>query len=179
MALGVTVEFSTETGSPAVCSELQMRKGKSMIYGVSPDAKRYYKELEKDQQFASPIPWEDIDPAKYSGLVIVGGQAPHYTHYLESALLAARLSKFWALRRPIGAIAQGPLLLSRAKFSSGNSILYNTKTTGLPKYIEEASFYIDALAFWKEGTHQILDVKSCEENLIQNLAGAKKPCLFI
>jgi putative intracellular protease/amidase len=65
--------------------------------------------------------------------------------YLESLVLQQKISDFWALKRPVGAICHGVLLLARCKDSKGNSLLHERKTTTLPKYMENLGYYITRL----------------------------------
>jgi putative intracellular protease/amidase len=71
--------------------------------------------------------------------------------YLGSSLLSAKVSAFWGLERPIGAICHGVLVLARARnFETGASILRDAKTTCLPKYMERSAYFLTA---WKLGRY--------------------------
>lgn len=82
--------------------------------------------------------------------------------YLESEILKKKILQFWKLNRPVGAICHGKffyfyeiivvlgvLLLARTiDDETGKSILYNKKTTTLPRFMENLAYY---LTVWEHG----------------------------
>jgi putative intracellular protease/amidase len=82
-------------------------------------------------------------------LILVGGHAPGMKQYLESQILQKKIADFWELNRPVAAICHGVLLAGRCKDQSGKSILFNKKTTTLPKYMENLGYYITRWSYGK------------------------------
>jgi putative intracellular protease/amidase len=71
--------------------------------------------------------------------------------YLGSELLQGKVASFWALQRPVGAICHGVLLLARSRDPvTGQSVMRQSKTTCLPKYMERSAYLA---TFWKHGRY--------------------------
>jgi putative intracellular protease/amidase len=71
--------------------------------------------------------------------------------YLGSPLLQRKVASFWRLDRPVGAICHGVLVLARAlNDETGRSILANSRTTCLPKFLERSAYWLTA---WKLGRY--------------------------
>ncbi|HVV21739.1 MAG TPA: type 1 glutamine amidotransferase domain-containing protein, partial [Pseudonocardiaceae bacterium] len=71
--------------------------------------------------------------------------------YLGSAELREQVAEFWRLKRTIGAICHGVLVLARTTDpATGHSVLYDRRTTCLPKYLERSAFYLTA---WRRGRY--------------------------
>jgi len=128
--------------------------------GAEPEVKLLYKEMEKDDKFMNPISWDSIETTDYDGLILTGGHAKGMRQYLENIILQKKISSFWSLNRPVGAICHGTLLLARCKKLSSQSssedeekeesCLHGRKTTCLPKYLENTGYY---LTRWKLGDY--------------------------
>jgi len=139
----------------------------SMFYPAF-ESRRYYMELEKDPSFMQPIPYASINPEKYTGIALLGGNTPSLKHFLECKILQSKIQDFWALKRPLGAIGQGVLVLARTtEADSKNSLIYNKKTTCYPKWIDLIGKYNPF------GT--AVYIESTEEEVIRSLY---EPSLF-
>ena len=52
--------------------------------GAEPTAKKFYHELQQSLAFHQLIPWPQIEPEAYDGLILPGGHAPGMRQYLGS-----------------------------------------------------------------------------------------------
>ncbi len=148
---GLHVTFSTETGQ---VGQADPRLITGVIFGqlgAKPDALAAYRELEKDEAFRHPIPYESIDPQAYDVLLLPGGHAKGMRQYLESKVVQNKTLEFFKQNKVVGAICHGVLVLARAiDPESGRSVLYGRKLTGLTKRLERAGYY---LTFWRLGDY--------------------------
>jgi len=134
---GHELVFATERGGAApACDERALRGIVFGRFGASEEARRYYAELEQAPEFRSPVPWAAADPECFGGLLLPGGHAPGMRQYLGSRILQEAIGAFWSLRRPVGAICHGVLLLARARDHEGRSLLARRRTTCFPRYLE-------------------------------------------
>lgn len=149
---GHEVVFATERGGKAPACDPRLLTG--VLFGqlgADPEPKRFYHELEQAPEFRTPLAWAALKPADYDGLILPGGHAPGMRQYLASDVLQRKVAEFWALRRPVGAICHGVLVLARSKDpTTGRSVLAGKRTTCLPKYMELIAY---ALTFWKLGRY--------------------------
>ncbi len=119
--------------------------------GACREAKLCYAALAETPAFRRPIAWGDVDPAAYDGLILPGGHAQGMRQYLDSTLLQRKVTEFWKLDRPVGAICHGVLVLARAiDPDTGHSILRDRRTTSLTKMMERSAYM---LTFWKLGRY--------------------------
>jgi putative intracellular protease/amidase len=148
---GHEVVFATEKGHGApACDPLLLRGVLLGQLGADPEPKAFYRELEEAPEFRRPIAWETLDPEAYDALVLPGGHAPGMKQYLASESLHAKVGAFWKLGRPVAAICHGVVVLARTMDPRGKSVLFGTKTTCLPKYMERSAYL---LTFWKLGRY--------------------------
>jgi putative intracellular protease/amidase len=149
---GHEVVFATERGGEApACDPLLLTGVLFGQLGAYPEPKRYYEQLVEAPEFRSPIAWTGLDPAGYDGLILPGGHAPGMRQYLGSPDLRAHVAAFWALRRPVGAICHGVLVLARTLDpATGRSVLAGRRTTCLPKYMERGAYVLTA---WRRGRY--------------------------
>jgi putative intracellular protease/amidase len=149
---GHQVVFATELGATAPACDPRLLEG--VIFGklgADPEPKTFYRELEQAPEFQKPISWSAIDPSAFDALLLPGGHAPGMRQYLASAELQGKVAAFWKLDRPVAAICHGVLVLARSKDpASGRSVLANSRTTCLPKYLEQQAYF---LTFWKLGRY--------------------------
>jgi len=150
---GINVAFATEHGAKPTPNSLQLQKanfsGTMVTLHPAFEARRYFFEMEQDPSFSAPIPFSNIEPDRYAGMVVVGGHFEGVRPYLENTVLQSKILLFWKYHRPLGAIAQGILILAHAKDPATSlSLLYNSKTTSYPKYLEYWSQYTP---FWTQG----------------------------
>ena len=111
--------------------------------GAKPDALAAYRELEKNEAFRHPIPYENIDPQEYNLLLLPGGHARGMRQYLESKVVQHKALEFLKQNKVVGAICHGVLVLARTiDPETGRSVLYGRKLTGLTKGLERAGYYL-------------------------------------
>ena len=148
---GLQVTFSTETGREG---QTDPRLLTGVIFGqlgAKPDAIAAYRELEKNEAFRHPIPYENIDPREYDLLLLPGGHAKGMRQYLESKVVQQKTLEFLRQNKVVGAICHGVLVLARTTDpEAGRSVLYGRKLTGLTKGLERAGYY---LTFWRLGDY--------------------------
>ena len=105
----------------------------------------------RDHGLQRPLAWADVRPDDYDGLLLSGGHAPGMRQYLSSTVLQGRVSEFWSLGRPVGAICHGVLVLARTRDAGGRrSVIADRRTTCLPKYMERGAYYLTA---WRLGRY--------------------------
>jgi putative intracellular protease/amidase len=142
---GHEVVFATERGGAAPACDPKLIDG--VIFGrlgAKPKAIEAYRELEGAPEFNAPVPWKEIEPERFDGLVLAGGHAPGMKQYLGSDELQAKVREFWALERPVGAICHGVLVLARA------GVLGSTRTTCLTKSMEKGAYLLTS---WRLGRY--------------------------
>lgn len=148
---GHEVSFATAEGAPASADPLLITGVLFGKLGAGREAIEFYRELEQDRAFRSPVCWSAIEPEALGGLILPGGHAPGMRQYLGSEILARTISAFWATKRPVAAICHGVLLLARAVDpDTGASLLHGRKTTCLPKYMERSAYW---LTCWLRGRY--------------------------
>ena len=140
--LGHSVEFATEAGGAAPRCDQRLLTG--VIFGklgALAEPRAFYRQLTRAPEFAAPVSWRTLDPAGYDGLILPGGHAPGMRQYLGSAELQDKVSRFWALGRPVAAICHGVLVLARTTDpGTGRSVLQDKRTTCLPRYLERSAY---------------------------------------
>ncbi len=148
---GHTVVFATEEGRQP---EADPRLITGVLFGqlgAELEALGFYRELELDARFRKPLRWRDLDPGEYDAMVLPGGHAPGMRQYLASEALHAKVAAVWRRDVPVAAICHGVLVLARAKDpDTGRPLLYDRRTTCLPKYMERTAYWLTA---WKLGTY--------------------------
>jgi len=149
---GHDVVFATETGGNAPQCDPRLITG--VLFGrlgAEPEPIAFYRELERDDRFRAPISWHGLDATAFDGLLLPGGHAPGMRQYLGSAELQDAIGAFWATGKPVGAICHGVLVLARSNDPrTGASVLANTRTTCLPKYMERGGYFATA---WRLGRY--------------------------
>jgi putative intracellular protease/amidase len=150
-AAGHDVLFATEAGATPAADPLLLRGVLFGKLGAHPEPKQFYDELTRAPAFTSPRRWGGLDVADFDGLLLAGGHAPGMKQYLGSDDVHRLIARFWKTGKPVGAICHGVLALARAKDpDSGESVLRNSRTTCLPKYMERSAYL---LTFWKLGRY--------------------------
>jgi putative intracellular protease/amidase len=149
---GHAVTFATERGGTAPAADPRLISG--VIFGrlgATEDAITSYLRMINSDAFREPISWASIMPSGFDGLVLPGGHAPRMRQYLGSLELQAKVGEFWALRRPVGAICHGVLVLTRTiDPATGKSVLADRRTTCLLKYQERTAFLLTS---WRLGRY--------------------------
>jgi putative intracellular protease/amidase len=149
---GHEVVFATEHGGRRPEADPRLLTG--VIFGqlgADDEPKAFYRQLTEAGEFRSPLPWHEISPADYDGLLLPGGHAPGMRQYLEGTVLQDRVAAYWKLGRPVGAICHGVVVLARTTDeSTGRSVIAERRTTCLPKYMERSAYYLTA---WRLGRY--------------------------
>jgi putative intracellular protease/amidase len=158
---GHEVVFATERGGEAPECDPRLLTG--VIFGqlgAAPEPIAFYEQLREAPEYRNPIAWGDVEPDAFDGLVLAGGHAPGMRQYLASAQLQEKVSAFWALERPVGAICHGVLVLARS------GVLGQSRTTCLPKPMERGAFL---LTFWRLGRYYRTYPAYVEEEVVAAL----------
>lgn len=146
---GWKVHFATEHGNVPAADHRLLKGPLLGPLGAGPKALKAYRQMTQDPAYQHPIPYADIQPAQYVGLILPGGHAPGMKQYLESPVLQEKVFQFWKQGAVIGAICHGVLVAARTiDPETGRSILYGSKVTALTRDLEMAGF---ALTFWLLG----------------------------
>lgn len=149
---GHEVVFATETAGTRPVADPRLLTG--VIFGklgAADEPKRFYTQLAAAPEFSSTLAWAELDVTQFDGLVLPGGHAPGMRQYLGSAELHRQVGRFWALRRPVGAICHGVLVLARSQDpDTGRSVLAERRTTCLIKPMERSAYLITA---WRLGRY--------------------------
>lgn len=148
---GFEVTFSTETGKVA---QTDPRLLTGVIFGrlgAKPDAITAYRELQKQEAFQHPLPYDEIEIGQYDMLLLPGGHAKEMRQYLESKVVQQKALEFMRQNRLVGAICHGVLVLARTiDPETERSVLYGRKLTGLTKRLERTGYYLTA---WRLGDY--------------------------
>jgi putative intracellular protease/amidase len=149
---GHEVTFATEVaGTTPACDPRLLTGVIAGKLGAEPEPIAFYDQLAASPEFGATIAWADVEPSRYDGLVLPGGHAPGMRQYLASEALRRKVAEFWSLRRPVGAICHGVLVLARTiDPATGRSVLFDRRTTCLPKYMERGAFLLTA---WRLGRY--------------------------
>ena len=143
----VDITFATPSERPGK-ADFRMLTGDGLgiwkkLLMANHDAINYYSLMKKDKKFNNPVKYDDINPADYSGIMLLGGHAPGMKTYLESKKLQNIIVRFFEKNKPIGAICHGALLVARSiNPKTGKSVIYNYKTTSLLKSQELSAYYL-------------------------------------
>lgn len=148
---GHEVVFATETGATPAADQLLLDGVVFGQLGAEPEARQFYLELQDAPRYKQPITYSDIVPGAFDGLILPGGHAPGMRQYLGSSELQDKVAAYWSLGRPVGAICHGVLVLARTLDpATGRSVLAETRTTCLPKYMERSAYLATA---WRRGRY--------------------------
>ncbi len=166
-AAGHTVQFATEDGQRAWCDPL-MISGEGLdpwgwvpglrklrLIGLLLRADRFgraaYRALEQDPAFLHPLRYDQLEPARFDGMLLPGGHAQGMKQYLDSATLQGFVADFFDSGKPVAAICHGVLLAARSKSrQTGRSVLHGRKTTALTWKLESSAWYLSKFLarFW-------------------------------
>ena len=146
---GWAVSFSTEHGAVAAADHRLLKGPILGPLGAGPKGLAAYRQMTHDSAYQHPIPYAEIDPPQFDGLVLPGGHAPGMKQFLESTVLQGKILQFWRQGAVIGAICHGVLAAARTVDpQTGRSILYGSQVTALTKDLEMTGF---GLTFWLLG----------------------------
>ena len=168
---GHEVVFATERGgAPPACDPRLLAGVLFGRLGANPEPIEFYEQLVQAPEFQAPIPWGDIDPGAFDGLLLPGGHAPGMRQYLASTALQEKVVAYWQLDRPVGAICHGVIVLARATDpATGRSVIADKRTTCLPKFMERGAFYATA---WKLGRYYRTYPAYVQDEVIEELNDA-------
>jgi putative intracellular protease/amidase len=145
------VVFATENGNRAYCDPKLISGVIFGQLGADKKAIEFYRELERTENFLHPIKYAEIIPEAFDLLVLPGGHAPGMKQYLESPVLQNVVLRFIKLNKLTGSICHGSIVLARTiDASTGKSVVYDRKITGLTKFLERVAYYITC---WKLGNY--------------------------
>jgi putative intracellular protease/amidase len=165
---GHDLTFATERAGTVPACDPRLLTG--VIFGrlgAEPEPIRFYEEMRATPAFRETIAWEQIDVADYDGLLLPGGHAGGMRQYLGSDALRAAVAAFWRLGRPVGAICHGVLVLARTRDpATGRSVLFDRRTTCLPKYMERSAFLATA---WRLGRYYRTYPEYVEDEVVHAL----------
>jgi putative intracellular protease/amidase len=148
---GFEVGFATEQGTTPQADQLLLDGVVFGQLGAVSEPKRFYAELCEAPAFSQPTSYAEIVPGDYDGLLLAGGHAKGMRQYLGNPELQTKVAEFWRLDRPVAAICHGVLVLARSKDQeTGRSVLAESRTTCLPKYLERAAYLSTA---WRRGRY--------------------------
>lgn len=148
---GHEVVFATETGTPPAADPRLLTGVLFGQLGAAPEPRRHYARLAGAPGFRSPVPWTELVPADFDALLLPGGHAPGMRQYLGSAPLRSTVLECWTSGRPVAAICHGVLVLARTVDpATRRSVLYDARTTCLPKYLERGAYLATA---WRLGRY--------------------------
>lgn len=163
------VVFATERGGRAPEADPRLLDG--VLFGqlgADREPKAFYRELAATTAFQTPLAWSELQPGDYDGLLLPGGHAPGMRQYLSSIALRDVVRRFWALRRPVGAICHGVLVLARTRDpATGRSVIADRRTTCLPKYLERGGYYLTA---WRLGRYYRTYPEYVQDEVVAALA---------
>jgi putative intracellular protease/amidase len=149
---GHEVVFAAERSGARLAADPRLLGG--VLFGrlgAGPEPAEFYRQLTGYGGFRLPLGWSELKPEEYDGLILAGGHAPGMRQYLGSGELRATVARFWGLRRPVGAICHGVLVLARTGDpATGRSVIADRRTTCLPKYMERGAYYLTA---WRLGRY--------------------------
>jgi putative intracellular protease/amidase len=149
---GHEVVFATQGGGSAPRCDPKLLSG--VLFGklgAEPEPISFYEQLTAAAAFRGPLPWGEVEPADFDGLILPGGHAQGMRQYLGDPALQEKVAAFWALARPVGAICHGVIVLARTVDpDTGRSVLHDRRTTCLPKYMERGGFLLTA---WRLGRY--------------------------
>ncbi len=165
---GWRVAFSTEHGNIAEGDLHRLRGPLPGLISASVKAQAAYEEMTHHPAYLQPVPYAEIDPGKYLGIVLPGGDALRMHYYLEDKVLQAKVLQFWQQDKVVGAICHGMLVLARTiDPQTGRSILYGRKVTAVPRWLDRVAYKMDAW-FVKRG--YIMYPQCVEEEVRASLA---------
>jgi putative intracellular protease/amidase len=102
--------------------------------------------MEASPAFRKPLPYVDLDPDEFDGVVLTGGHAEDMKSYLESKQVQDLVVAHMRANKPVGAVCHGVLIPARAiDPETGKSVLYGRKTTALTKAQELSAWAMTGL----------------------------------
>lgn len=148
---GFRVTFASEHAQVGACDPLLLTGVLFGQLGAKPEAIERYQRMVQSQEFQRPLAWRDVVVAQFDALLLPGGHAPGMRQYLDSQALREVARGFLEADKLVGAICHGVLVLARTQDpTTGKSVLWQRKVTGLLKSLERAAYFATA---WKLGKY--------------------------
>jgi putative intracellular protease/amidase len=164
---GWAVEFSTEHGNIAQADDNRLKGSLPGLLSASAAARAAYKKMYEDPAYQAPIPYKDINPESYQGLLLPGGDGLRMRQYFESQILQEKVLQLWLKTILIGAICHGTLVLARTiNPQTGYSVLFGYKVTTVPKSLDLFAYHADK---WLVKHGYIMYPKCVMDEVQQNL----------
>ncbi|MFJ4866626.1 MULTISPECIES: type 1 glutamine amidotransferase domain-containing protein [unclassified Streptomyces] len=105
-----------------------------------------YRRLTCDKWFQAPMSYAQVDPGALTGIFVPGGHAEGVRTLLENATAQRLFARAFTAGLPVGAVCHGVLLGARAEDpSTGRSVLYGRRTTGLTSSLELTAWNLTRL----------------------------------
>jgi len=147
------------------------------------DARTAYDDLAHASEFLAPLPWAEVRPAHFDGLLLPGGhRARGMREYLESPVIQEIVVSFFGAAKPVAAICHGVLAASRSiDPATGKSVLFGRRTTALTWQLERTAWRVGRRSrFWdpdyyrtyKEEAGQPAGYMSVQQEVTRALARA-------
>jgi len=148
---GLEVVFATEHGATPEADPLLLSGVLFGKLGAEREAKAFYREMSETPGFKKPLSFDDADPDDFDALLLPGGHAKGMRQYLECETLYDRARAMFDARKQVAAICHGVIVLARTKRpDTGRSVLFDRRTTCLPKYMERTAWMTTR---WKLGDY--------------------------
>jgi protease I len=169
---GHEVVFATPDGRPSA-ADPRILSGKGFgpfrrWLQARPHARELDAEMEASEAFRHPLPYVDLDPGDFDGVLLTGGHADDMKGYLESEIIQRLVVEFMREDKPVAAICHGVLIPARAiDPETGKSVLHGRKTTALPKAQELSAWAMTGL--WL-GSYYRTYQKTVEDEVTEALA---------
>ena len=147
---GHEVVFATPDGRPSA-ADPRILSGRGFgpfrqWLRAKPHARELYTEMEASEAFRRPLPYADLDPDEFDGVVLTGGHAEDMKSYLESKPVQELVTAHMRANKPVGAICHGVLIPARAiDPETGKSVLRGRKTTALTNIQELSAWAMTGL----------------------------------
>jgi len=144
------IVFTTPNGEKSEGDRL-MLKGEHLgiwkkLLAARQDAVDAYYGMETSVEFCNPIKYADAKEINFEGILLPGGHDKGVKEYLESDILQQLIVDFFKIKKPVGAICHGVVLLAKSIDANSNkSVLYNYKTTALLKKQELTGYNLTRL----------------------------------
>lgn len=144
------IVFATPNGKKATADRIMLNGERLGVWkkllAARQDAVDAYEKMECSEEFCNPIKYADAKESDFDALLLPGGHDKGVKEYLESKLLQQVVVDFFNIKKPVGAICHGLVLLAKSIDSKTNkSVLYNYKTTCLLKKQELTGYNLTRL----------------------------------
>lgn len=164
---GFEVVFATENKTVAKTDTLLITGVIFGQLGADKEAIGFYRDMERSSEFLHPISYSEINPTDFDLLHLPGGHAQGMKQYLENKTLQEKVVEFFHLKKVVGAVCHGCLVLARSTDpETGHSVVYGKTITALTKILERTAYFITA---WKLGTYYRTYPEYVQDEVCRNL----------